>query len=88
MRYIVNRDAAQWRVVDGEAVVVNMDSSYYYGLNRSGTFVWTILTEQAASVDELAERVASEFGVETARARTDVEAVVRQLAEEHLVMEA
>ena len=34
-----NADKVAWRVVDGDAVIVHADSSAYYGLNSTGTFI-------------------------------------------------
>ena len=87
MKYLVNAANANWRVVDGEAVVVSLESSYYYGLNRAGTLIWTLLCDEARSADDLASRLAEAFDIDTVRAREDVDAVLRDLRQENLVLE-
>lgn len=87
MTYAINKSRAEWRVVDDEAVVVNVETSYYYGLNRAGTFVWTALSERARSVDELADELAAAFEVELSRAREDVETLLADLKREDLLVE-
>ncbi len=87
MKYAINTVRAEWRVVDGEAVVVNVETSYYYGLNRAGTVVWTALSERARSADELAAELVTAFDIELARARVDVTALLADLTREDLLVE-
>jgi hypothetical protein len=87
LRYSVNARSAQWRVVDGEAVIVHVDSSHYYALNRTGTFVWSLLAEAPRTIDEVTERVADDYGVPRDTARADVEQVLHDLLGEGLVEE-
>jgi hypothetical protein len=88
MTYSVNTRTAQWRIVDGEAVLVNTESSYYYSLNRSGTLVWSALSEGARSADDLAREVATAFGIDETRARHDVDTLLQALRAEDLVLES
>lgn len=88
MLYSVNEAVAQWRIVDGEAVIVNVDSSYYYGLNGSGTTVWTLLAEAPRTLDDVASRLAEAYGLDAGRARDDVRQVIDHLMAEGLVKEA
>lgn len=87
MKYAINRSRAEWRVVDDEAVVVNVETSYYYALNRAGTLVWTALSERAQSADELADELAAAFEIELSRAREDVDALLDDLKREDLLVE-
>jgi hypothetical protein len=87
LKYVVNARNAQWRVVDGEAVIVHVGSSYYYALNRTGTFLWSLLAEAPRTVDEVTERVADDYGVPRHTVRADVEQVLRDLLGEGLVEE-
>ena len=50
-----------WRVVDEEAVLLHADSSAYFGLNRTGTLLWTRLTEHELSLDQLTRWIGSIF---------------------------
>jgi outer membrane protein assembly factor BamB len=87
MRYGVDPARVQWRVVDGEAVLVDVESTYYYGLNRTGTFVWSLLAERAMSRDEIVRRVAAEYGRPPADVAGDVVALLTDLVRERLVEE-
>ena len=61
MRYQVDESAVAWRIVDNEAVLLHADSSAYFGLNRSGTALWTRLAEAPHSAEELAQWARSAF---------------------------
>jgi len=86
-KYVVNADGTQWRIVDGEAVVVHLASSYYYGLNRTGTLVWSLLAAAPQSIAELAGEVSTTYDITPERALADTTAVVRELASEGLIRE-
>jgi hypothetical protein len=88
MRYVINPATAQWRIVDGEAVVVNVESSYYYGLNRTGTFVWRALSEAPRSAADLAADLSGAFHIDLARARADIDSLLQELSRENLVTES
>ena len=87
MKYAANHARAEWRLVDGESVIVNVETSYYYGLNRSGTLLWTALADRALSADDLARALAAAFGIDQARARGDVDVLLADLTREDLVSE-
>jgi hypothetical protein len=87
MPYALNERAALWRIVDGEAVIVSLETTYYYGLNRTGTLVWTWLAESPAGADDLARRLAGEYGIDVERATDDVRSIVHHLLSEGLITE-
>lgn len=87
MKYWIDPARVQWRVVDGEAVVIDVDSTYYYGLNRTGTVVWLLLAERAMSREDLVAYVASEYGRPPAEVDGDVAALLEDLVRERLVEE-
>ena len=73
-----------WRVIEGEAVILAVDTKVMRGLNAVGSRVWELI-DGRRSVDEIVETVVTEFAVEPARARADVEAFLRQLADKGLL---
>jgi len=87
MKYWIDPARVQWRVVDGEAVVIDVDSTYYYGLNRTGTVIWLLLAERAMSREDLVACVASEYGRSPAEVEGDVAALLEDLVRERLVEE-
>jgi hypothetical protein len=73
----VRQGAAIWREIDGETVVLAMDSSMYLALNRTATQLWPMLVD-GATRDELKAEVQAAFDVDDDRAATDVDAFLSQ----------
>ena len=70
-----------FRDLDGEAVVLELDSGRYYGLNETGTRMWLLLLEHG-EVEPALRALLDEYDVPEDRLRTDfldfVEALVSQ----------
>jgi hypothetical protein len=85
-RHSVHRQNARWRIVDGETVVINLTSTHYYSLNKTGTYVWNLLVEGGQSVDDLAGAVAARYGKPLDVVRGDVRALIDDLRREELIV--
>jgi len=72
------------KIMEGEAILINLLTGMYYSMSDSGAFVWA-LVEQGASIDDIAERMTDQFDVDAARARQDLAALVDELETEGLV---
>lgn len=74
------------RSLDGETVLLDLKTGIYYSLNEVGSAVWLKLREGATAV-EIAETVSSDYEVEPAAARADIDELIRDLASENLISE-
>ena len=70
--------------VGGEAVLLNLASERYFGLDPVGTCIWNLLV-QDPRLQPAYERLCAEFEVEPARLESDLLDLVGQLAEAGLV---
>lgn len=72
---------------DGTGVVLELDTKFYFNLNRTGVLVWKELSARAegASARELAETLTKHFEVELEAALVDVTALLQSMADEGLV---
>ena len=75
------------RVIDEEAVLLNLTTGTYCGMNEVATRAWEIL-EEPTSFDALCGRLTAEFEVEPATVRTDMQDFVRALTNAKLVIAA
>jgi len=73
-----------WRVIEGEAVILSLDTKAFRGLNAVGSRVWELI-DGRRNVDEIVEAIAREFDVARERAAEDVRAFVRALLDRGLV---
>ena len=70
--------------VGGEAVLLDLASEKYFGLDPVGTRIWALLA-QAPVLEQVHATLCEEFQAEPARIETDLLALVRQLAAAGLV---
>lgn len=66
------------RELDGESVLLNLESETYYGLDELGTRVWAHLT-RAASIEAAYQALLAEYDVDGQRLRRDLEDLVSEL---------
>lgn len=79
--------ATAWRTIEGEAVILSLDTKVFRGLNAVGSRVWELI-DGRRSVDEIARVIAGEFRVASDAAARDVRAFVEQLLAKGLVTAA
>lgn len=72
------------RVIDGEAVILSLEKSSYFGLNEIGTLIWQSL-EKGSSLDEIVSEIMEEYNVTRARAEGDLANLLEALKERGLV---
>src|SRR3954447_25886377 len=75
------------KVLDGEAVIINLLNGTYYSLDKAGAVVWE-LSAAGHTIAEIVDGVAARYDVETARALADVERLIDELLAERLLVPA
>lgn len=71
---------------DGSAVLLHLDSKFYYSLNETGTFLWqTLENEPTTSMTDLVGRVCERFKVEEGEAKNDLDEFLDSLKKEGLI---
>jgi hypothetical protein len=66
-----------WQVIDGQAVLMDLERGRALGLNATGSFLWARL--EGRTEEELGGELCQAFPVEPERAREDVAAFVSLL---------
>ena len=87
LTYRVSVDRTAWREVDGEGVVLDLDTSVYFGLNRSAGSLWPRLI-RGASFDELTELLLGSVPAPPSRVQAEEELsrFLDALDNEHLLL--
>lgn len=70
-RRLMIRDGVLWTEIQGESVLLDVESGLYFGLNAVGTEIWRMLS-QGADGDGILTGLLARFDVEPARLRADV----------------
>jgi hypothetical protein len=70
--------------VNGESVILNVDSGTYFGLDGVGARIWSLL-ESPVTYGELVRVVLNEYEVDRDTAESDIADLVRELEQKGLV---
>ena len=73
-----------YRNLSGEAVLLSLASSTYFGLDLVGTRIWELIGEHAL-LSTVLELIRDEYDVDGAKAREDLLALVDELVARGLV---
>ncbi len=68
-----------WQVVEGEAVLLDLQGKRLLGLNAAGSYVFPLI-DGARTVGGLAASLAQRFGIEVGRAEADLRLFLGELA--------
>ena len=85
--YRINAPKVVHETIEGEVVIINLDSGAYYSLDQAGAALWGEL-EKGRGVDDLAHYAEAHYTVDSAQAAAAVAALRAALATEDLVREA
>ncbi len=85
MKYLVNKNNATWRILEEEAVIINNETSFYYSLNKTGTYIWNLLVEKELTLDEIADKVSIHYQQTKKEIISDIKEVLDNLLEEKLI---
>lgn len=86
--YGLKGNGSACRFIDGEAVLINAETSAYYSMNRTGTFVLRELVVSGRQPEEIARMFEDRFGAQSADWNGDVGKTIAQLESEGLIVSA
>jgi len=84
MRFSIDREAIATKVIDGEAIIINLASGLYYSTDGVGAVVWERLAAGQSAAEILAA-LGETFGVGRDQLDGDVASFVSSLLAEGLV---
>ena len=80
--YTIDREMIADRIIENEAVILNLDNGMYYSLNEIGTRVWQLLDEGKTGHD-IAAALMREYTVKPETIKKDVETIITDLLKEN-----
>lgn len=84
-RFRVNTPTVTHETIDGEAVIINLDSGNYYSLVDVGSLIWS-LVEKGASANELQNLVQQTYQGDASYIDRGVQELLAQLQQENLIV--
>jgi len=79
----ISEDAV-YRELDGEAVLLNLDTGIYFGLNGTGTRIWNLIA-QHGTLQKVLDAMAEEYDASPHSLENDLLQLACQLSEKGLV---
>jgi len=84
-RFRVNTPMVTHETIDGEAVIINLDSGNYYSLVDAGSFIWGLI-DQGASASEVQNLVSQTYHGDASDIDQGVQDLLAQLQQESLIV--
>lgn len=73
------------RLIDGEAVLLDLKTGVYFSLNGTGTDVWNALAAPA-TVEDVAGRITADYAIDFPTALADAGALLAELESQGLIV--
>lgn len=85
IRFRVNSPKVIHETIDGEAVIVNLDSGNYYSLDKVGAKIWNLI-EEKVSIGGIIEIIANRYDAKKEEIVKAVNHLINELQQESLVV--
>jgi hypothetical protein len=83
-RFRAREEEVAAKVIDGEAIIINLANGTYYSMDKGGAFVWELLQQQR-SVGEIVDALAARYEVSREDAGGDLQRLMAELLKERLI---
>ena len=87
MQYVINRKALIYDLLDGDIVIIHLESGNYYNLSGSGALTWQFLTK-TVSFDGLVKLLAYAYDQKNSDIEKDLQVFLDHLEKENLVVQS
>jgi Coenzyme PQQ synthesis protein D (PqqD) len=78
-------DEVAAKVLDGEAIIINLANGNYYSLDKVGGLIWQMIEGQH-SLEEMIAAISAGYDASREQAQADIEHLIEDLLRENLVV--
>jgi hypothetical protein len=86
--YLRAADDVAAKVIDGEAIIINLTTGNYYSTDQVGAVIWELIQQGRHNAEAIIASVTGRYDVARDQAQRDVQRLVEQLRHENLVSES
>jgi Coenzyme PQQ synthesis protein D (PqqD) len=86
-QFRINEKLVTSKMIDGEAIIINLASGMYYSLDKTGAVAW-LLIGGGCGLDEAADVLSARFSVPVGQVREDLVQLVNDLISHNLILPA
>ena len=83
-RFSIASENVATKIMDGEAIIINLASGVYYSMEHVGATIWNLI-QTGHSLEECVDAVSKQFNVSRENVQTDTEKLIEELIEEELI---
>jgi len=80
-------DDVVWTDLDDEVVILKLDTGIYFGLNRVGARIWTLIATGRRR-EEILQSIATQYNVSRDQVERDFDELISDLSNEGLIKTA
>lgn len=84
-RLSANEQQVAAKVMDGEAILINLSNGLYYSMGGAGGLIWKLI-EKRRSLNEIANLLTDQFNVSRDQVIADIQQLASELLAEDLVL--
>ena len=81
--YKIDKDKVASRIINEEAVLLNLDNGFYYSLNKTGSEIWQYL-EEGKALEEILLILEKKYDT-AGNLKKDIVALINDLLKEKLI---
>lgn len=81
---LIRSEQVTWKALEGESVLLNLETGVYFTLNETGTVAWELF-DGAIPLAAIGEALCARFDAPSAQVRQDLLDLTQTLLEEGLV---
>ena len=86
-RLVANEGEIAAKIMDGEAILINVSTGMYHSMDGVGGFIWELIAA-GHSLEQIVEAIVSHYDVDAEKAGQDVQHLATELVKENLVVSA
>lgn len=79
-----NEEEVAAKVMDGEAILINLSNGMYYSMDKVGGLIWEMI-EGNHNMEEIVAAIIAHYDASPEQVQADVERLATELVEENLV---
>jgi hypothetical protein len=84
-RLRLNENEVAAKVIDGEAIIINLANGIYYSMDKVGGLIWEMLAGEY-SLEEVVAAITARYDVSSEQAQADIERLAGELLQENLLL--
>ena len=83
-KFYINEEEVCAKVMEGEAIIINLSNGIYYSLDGVGGTVWQMI-ELGYSIEEMIQTISVHHKISSEQVKLDLEKLVEEMIQENLI---